>query len=778
MRKSFKIKPLLAVLCACTGVICARGAEGDPAGPLTMDKDIAPVLEEYCFDCHNPDKHKGDVNLEDLSAKPKFTEDRETWDKVAEVVENGDMPPEKKPQLSDSQRQLILHYLDGQLSKADCTVNKNPGRVTIRRLNRKEYRNTIRDLLHVDYSPQDFPNDEVGYGFDNIGDVLSLSPLLMEKFMAAAEEVTNKAIATDARARPPRYKGTTFRAAQEEAVRPLDDETLGFYTEGEASRDIDFPKPGDYVIRLRSYGDQAGLEPPKLAVSLDGKQLKIVEVPVSEEAAATYEVQAQVEKGSHRITMAYLNNYVDQNNPNPKLRGDRNVYVKYVEVQGTGNAAVDLPESHRLLITKMPLPGEEHTVARELLTPFLQRAYRRPVSETEVERIAAFVDLALKQKASFLEGMQVAVQAVLCSPQFLFRWELDSRETKPGEVRELNDYQLASRLSYFLWNSMPDDQLAALAGKGELRQGDNLEKQVQRMLHDWKSQEFADNFASQWLQIHNIWEVDPAPEFFPKWNGELKEMMSQEVRLFFESIMKEDRDVMDLVDANYTFLNDKLARYYGIEGVEGKEFRRVQLPPDSPRGGVITMGGVLLATSTPTRTSPVIRGKWILEQILGTPPPAPPPDVPPLPEQKINASVSLRQRLEEHMARTECAGCHKRMDPLGFALENFDATGAFRTTEGKFPIDASGKLPNGKAFNGARELKAMLKNGKSFKVALTEKMLTYALGRGVESYDRCAVDAIVTRLNEHGNKFSELILGIVESDPFLKRKEPDALAQN
>ncbi len=277
---------------------------------------------------------------------------------------------------------------------------------------------------------------------------------------------------------------------------------------------------------------------------------------------------------------------MDQNNPNPKLRGDRNVFVKYVEVEGPLGVPADLPESHRLLIHKdAAARRKEHAVARELLAAFLPRAYRRPVTEREVERVARFVDLALEQKASFLEGMQVAVQAVLCSPQFLFRWELDSREAKPGEVRELNDYELASRLSYFLWNSMPDDELFALAAKGELRQNGNLEKQVERMMHDGRAREFADDFADQWLQIHNIWEVEPDPQLFPKWNDEMKTLLQQEVHRFFETIMAENRNVMELIDANYTFLNEKLAAFYGIDGVEGNEFRRVQLPTDSPRGG-------------------------------------------------------------------------------------------------------------------------------------------------------------------------------------------------
>ena len=347
----------------------------------------------------------------------------------------------------------------------------------------------------------------------------------------------------------------------------------------------------------------------------------------------------------------------------------------------------------------------------------------------------------------------------------------------PGDVRDLNDYEVASRLSYFLWSSMPDPELLALAENGELRKDGNLEKQVARMIQDWRSSAFVNNFAGQWLQIRNLWEVEIDPGAFPKFDPQLRGAMKEETARFFTAVMKEDRPVTELLDADFTFVNEKLARFYGIDGVKGDEFQRVTLPKDSPRGGVLTQASVLLATSTPTRTSPVIRGKWILEQILGTPPPPPPPDVPPLPEQKqINQTASLRQRLEEHRSRAECAGCHAKMDPLGFALENFDATGAWRDSDSKFPIDASGKLTNGATFSGPRELKQVLKANKNFVRCLTQKMMTYALGRGLEHYDRCATDALVTKLAEQGNRFSVLVTGIVTSDPFLKRRRE--LAKN
>ncbi len=741
------------------------------AEPVTLAAQVQPLLKEFCFDCHNPDKAKGDLNLVPIAANAKLNEHREVWEKVAELLESREMPPAKKPQPTDAQRELILHYLDGQLSKLDCTKEKNPGKVTIRRLNRDEYHNTIRDLMGVEFQTDDFPNDEVGYGFDNIGDVLSLSPLLMEKFMTAAEEIVQKAIVLDAepKAFGKKLKGDAFQSPSD-WVKPLDNHTLGLYREGEGTATFNAPAKGDYVFKVRAYAELAGLEPPKLALRLGGKEIAIFDVK-NRGTGATYEARTTLDAGAQKIAVAFLNNYNDQGNADPKLRGDRNVFVEAIEISGPPGPPPGLPESHKRLVPRLPQPGEERAVAMDILRTFSARAYRRPVEGPEVARLAGFVELAQKNGGSFLEGIQVAMQAALCSPHFLFRWELDPQAMKPGEVRDLGDYEVASRLSYFLWSSLPDAELTGLAATGELRKNGNLEKQITRMVQDWRSYAFVTNFAGQWLQIRNIWEASIDPDAFPKWNDSLKGAMKEETELFFQAIMKEDRPVTDLLDADFTFLNEKLARHYGIDGVKGDKFQRVKLPEGSPRGGILTQGSVLLSTSTPTRTSPVIRGKWILEQILGTPPPPAPPDVPPLQEQRaINQSASLRQRLEQHRANADCAGCHAKMDPLGFALENFDATGAWRDHDGKFEIDATGELANGTKFNGARDLKRVLKTNKNFVRSLARNMMTYALGRGLEYPDKCAVDAALEQTAKQGNKFSALVTAIVTSEPFLKRK--------
>jgi hypothetical protein len=433
---------------------------------VTLDRDVRPLLQQFCYDCHNAQKQKGDLNLEPVGDDPKLYLHREIWEKVAEMIETGEMPPEKKPQPSDAERDLVVKYIDGELSKADCKLERNPGKVTIRRLNREEYRNTIRDLLFVDFEPKDFPNDAVGYGFDNIGDVLSLAPMLMEKYLAAAEEIVNRAIVADPapKSKKLQIKGSQFRSSND-AIRPLETRALGLYREGEATTRFDAALTGEYTVRVRAFGEQAGLEPPRLALRIDGRELKVFDVPNTKRAG--FEAQTSLDAGAHTIAVAYLNNYSELNHPDEKLRGDRNLFVEDVEIVAPA-VPPPLPVSHQRLITRMPQPGEELAAAREILGNFARRAYRRPVSEAEVERLSRFVKAVLSEKGTFLEGMQVAMQAALCSPHFLYRWELDSQPMKPGEVRELSNFELASRLSYFLWSSMPDDELFALAEKGEL----------------------------------------------------------------------------------------------------------------------------------------------------------------------------------------------------------------------------------------------------------------------------------------------------------------------
>lgn len=600
---------------------------------VNFKEEVAPVLLKYCVGCHGGDDPKGDLALDGFKDEAAALKAARTWREVRTRLHEREMPPEGKPQPSEAEREQVIRWIDAALLQL-ASQTKNPGRVTIRRLNRAEYNNTIRDLVGVHFQPADeFPSDDVGYGFDNIGDVLTLSPLLMEKYLAAADKIVEKA--------------------------------------------FQWKEPRAHIMIC-------------------------------------------------------------------EIRGNRR---------------------------------ERMECARKIIENFARRAYRRPVTEEEVKRLLRFVEKAEQNKDSTETGLKQAIKAILVSPHFLFRVELDrpsfqrlsqreeGEKVSPGQ--RLSDYELASRLSYFLWSSMPDEELFKLAGNKTLHKPEVLEKQVRRMLQDEKARGLAENFAGQWLQFRNLKAAMPDPKLFPKWDARLRDAMMKESELFFEAIIKEDRSILDLLDADFTFVNERLAKHYGIDGVKGDDFQRVKLTGNQ-RGGVLTMASVLTVTSNPTRTSPVKRGMWILENILNTPPPPPPPGAGELSEdQKIVESAPLRQRLEQHRTNPSCASCHQRMDPLGFALENYDAIGSWRTRDGKFPIDPSGALPNGQTFNGPQELKAILKDRKDeFSRCLIEKLLTYALGRGLEDYDKPVIEKIATTLAQDRYRFSVLVLEIVRSEPF------------
>lgn len=742
--------------------------------PLTFAKDLKPLLSEYCFNCHSKEKPKAGLNLERFKDDTIIMQDRKTWQMVMEMIESREMPPEKKPKPTEEQRQSMIHFIEAELAKLDCNGPVNPGKVTLRRLNRTEYNNTIRDLLGINFKPAaDFPSDEVGYGFDNIGDVLSLPPILMEKYLAAAEQIVTKAIVANPAAQTliKRIEAETLPSTANGST--FEDRALSLDTEGEAYTEFEFPQKGEYIIRARAFGQQAGPDPARMSVRVAGKELSVIDVPAIESAPGIYEVRAPLELGKQRLAVAYINNYNVSDHPDPKLRGDRNLVVDYIEVEGPlGAEPPPLPETHTRVIPRKPVPATQHEYAKEILQKFAKRAYRRPVLDEEIERLLRFIEIVKMDKGTFEEGIQLAIQAILTSPHFLFRWELDPTPEKSGTARTLTNHEIASRLSYFLWSSMPDDELFSLAEQKLLTQQETLEAQIKRMLQDPNAKALVESFASQWLTIRNLEIAQPDPDLFPEFDENLKTAMRKETELFFEAVMREDRSVLEFLDANFTFLNERLARHYEIEGIKGEQFQRVSLNKGSGRGGILTQASILTITSNPTRTSPVSRGKWILEQILGTPPPPPPPDAGELEEsQQALDSASLRQRVEMHRAKPECAVCHSKMDPIGFAFENFDAIGRWRSLDGKFPVDPSGTLPSGQSFNGPDELKAILKSQETFVRSLSEKMLTFALGRGLEYYDKCAVDEIVKTLVKNDYKFSTLVSEIVTSEPFLMRKK-------
>jgi len=702
---------------------------------------------------------------------------------VREYLEGGLMPPEDRPQPGRDEIGGVTRWIKSALTPDECGRTVDPGRVTIRRLNRAEYNNTIRDLVGVDFRPaDDFPSDDVGYGFDNIGDVLSMPPILMEKYLAAAEAISEEAIVVGSSAggQVKTYDSATLGSGA--GGSPREDGTLILTSESEIAVTHSFPRSAHYVIHVRASGDQAGPEPVKMAVRIDGKDLKTFPVTAQAGTFQAFQFKQNLKGGLRRLSVAFLNDYYQPNDPDPKKR-DRNLIVESIAVEGPLYTAGEaLPESHRKIVFRTPkTKSDVSEAAKAVIERFASRAFRRPISESDQASLVKLVELAIQHGDRYERGIQLAVQAILVSPDFLFRVELDSRGTKvqpragvPSGGQLIGEYELASRLSYFLWSSMPDDELWKAAVSGSLRSGDVLDKQVRRMLHDPKAEALVDNFASQWLQLRNLKAVHPDRGRFPNFDEPLRQAMIRETELFFGSVMRNDFSILDFLDADFTYLNERLARHYGIPGIKGEQFRRVKLK-GRDRGGLITQASILTVTSNPTRTSPVKRGRWVLEQLLGTPPPPPPPNVPTLKEdQKALTAATLRLRMEQHRAKVSCAVCHNKLDPLGFGLENYDAVGAWRDQDAGAAVDSSGTLPSGQSFRGPAELKSILKaRSGEFTRCLTEKMLTYALGRGLEEYDHCAVDQIVKGLAANRYKFSALVLAIAKSDPFQRRRERD-----
>ncbi len=741
-----------------------QDAESTAAETVTFERHIAPFLEQYCAGCHGERNPKAEINFTAYESASSVVKDRKVWEKALEVLVHRQMPPEKRRQPSEAEREMVGRWIHAELASFDCGGDMDPGRVTMRRLNRTEYDRTVRDLLGVDFRPaEDFPADDVGYGFDNIGDVLSMPPLLVEKYVEAAEKVVDEAIAAEMRSKhaPRRYQAENLQATESASADVVGNSALSINREGEAWVEHEFPESGTYLLQARAFAQQAGPELARMGFRLDGAKVKDVEIAAESDAPTVYDATVNVEAGRRRFAVAYLNNYSEPD-------GDRNLIVDWVEVQLLG----DDETGPRRIFTAWPAGREDYeTCARKILASFLPRAYRRPVEEAELDRLIALFGRSVEGKDSFATAISVALKASLSSPHFLFKVETQGAPAGSDEASPLSDYELASRLSYFLWSSMPDAELFALAEAGQLSRPDVLKAQALRLLADSRSKTFVESFAGQWLQTRRLPGLSPDPSRFPGVDADLLLAMERETLLYFEAIAREDRSILEFIDSDFTFVNGRLARHYGIDGVDGGQFQRVSLA-DSERGGVLTQASILTLTSNPTRTSPVKRGLWILEQILDDPPPPPPPNVEQLSEEpEAILSGSLRQRMEKHRTSPSCSVCHERMDAIGFAFENFDAVGAWRDFDGQFEIDPAGTLPDGRRFEGPTDLKRILmERAEKFAHALASKTLTYALGRGLEYYDKCAVDGIVASLVENDYRFSQLILGVVSAEPFRKRR--------
>lgn len=765
----------LAVLCLILlGSITTGEASTVPAFLAPLDEyqeQIVPLFQKYCNQCHSGAKPKGDLNLTAYQTTEHLAKKLPLMEALLSNIRNGEMPPDGKPKPTRAEIDKLTAWLDGQIVKAQLNGKRDPGRVTMRRLNRAEYNNTIRDLLGVDFKPaDDFPTDDVGYGFDNIGDVLTLPPLLLEKYLNAAQRVADQAMLPRPDPNAPtsrRFQGREMQPRNVGANYGKNNQFRQLATNGEVSVSFDFPKAGRYVLRFRAFGQQAGSEAPKLDLKLDGKVLKTFDIrPVEadNDGRKSFEFTTTVTAGSHKIAMAYTNDYYNKNEPDEKKR-DRNLIIMGLSIEGP----LDAPKvevKHPVLRVQPDAKLSPRDAARQNITYLAAHAFRRPVQQQEIEKFLKLFELASKRGDNFGEAMKLPLQAILISPHFLFRVELDSTS---NAVRTLNEYELASRLSYFLWSSMPDDALFEVAKKGKLKEPDVLAQQVKRMLQDPKAAALTENFAGQWLQLRNLKNSQPDPKRFPTFDEPLRQAMQKETELFFLEMLQKDQKLTTFLDADFTFVNEKLAKHYGIKDVKGPEFRRVSLK-ETPRRGILTQASILTLTSNPTRTSPVKRGKWVLETILGTPPAPPPPDVPEL-QETGELKGTLRQRMEQHRANPNCATCHNRMDPIGFGFENFDAVGAYRTKDGAYPVEPGGSLPSGQSFQTAIELVGLLKQrDEDFRRCLTEKMVTFALGRGLESSDRQYVVEIAKATQAQGDTLPALIQTIVTSEPFRQRR--------
>jgi hypothetical protein len=842
------------VVSALVALPVARTSAAEEAAP-SFEKDVVPILENYCYDCHADGVNKGKVAL-DAPANDALLHNHDLWLKVLKNVRAGIMPPAKKDRPSADELKTLerwVKYGAFGINPAD----PDPGRVTLRRLNRVEYRNTIRDLTGVDFkADEEFPPDDTGYGFDNIGDVLTVSPLLLEKYMEAAEKIVAEAVPlvpkvvredsipgarfrvvehadeekADAEGQEKDKAGDTDKPREGRRGRRGEQQNLSFYKPWTLSTDYKVDTAGTYELTLDvNIRGEFDFDPGRAwAVFRCGDEVLLSqEFGWNNGKTFKFDFEQKWEPGTKTLTLE-----LEPLVPSEQRKGGVDMRVNAVAVKGPLEPEHWVrPKNFDRFFTKdAPTdPTERRQYARETLERFARKAFRRPVDEKTIDRLASIAEDAYSAPGKrFEDGIARAFVAILASPRFVFRVEAPQASAPASEpFPNVDEYALASRLSYFLWSSMPDEELTKLAEKGELRK--NLDAQVKRMLADRKSEAFLQNFPGQWLQVRDVdgisidersvlardsgddkqmardqeerralfAKIEKLPEaerqkefeklrgqfrnrrrFGPpavQLDGELRRAMRRETEMSFEYVVREDRSVLDLIDSDYTFLNEKLAKHYGIDGVKGNEMRKVELPKDSPRGGVLTQGSVLVVTSNPTRTSPVKRGLFVLDNLLGLPTPPPPADIPAF-EESDKASndhaPTTREILQIHRENALCRSCHARMDPLGLALENFNALGMWRETERKQPLDVAGQLVSGEKFTGIRELKQILKTTRKddFYHCLAEKVLTYALGRGPEYYDVEAIDRIVDRMKQNDGRFSAVVMGVIESAPFQKQR--------
>ena len=752
----------------------------------------AALLRRYCLTCHTQRMmERGTVPVElesaDLESVPAQAE---IWEKVIRKVRTGTMPPLGRPRPDAAAADRLAAWLETEIDRA-AAASPNPGRtVPLHRLNRTEYQNAVRDLLDLDVDAAALvPADDQSYGFDNIAGVLKVSPTLLERYMNAARHISRLAVG----ASPMAPAGETFRIVSDLSQYGHQD-GLPFGTRGGLSVSYNFPRDGEYDIELAMLDLFAGApirEPHQLEVSVDGERVALfplAPVDPDRDQGAAYNtgpedlrVRVPVTAGPRTVTATFIRKTgalaesLRQPFDRPHGEGDYLLYAPHLgTLTITGpfdeTGIADTPTRRRIFVCRPGNAAEEAPCARQILSALARRAYRRPVTGRDLAPLVAFYEEG-RRAGGFEAGVERALRALLVSPDFLFRVVSDPPGAEPGTPYRLSGLELASRISFFLWSSLPDDELLEVAEAGGLEDPAILEAQVRRMLADPRSEALARNFAGQWLRLRNISGALPSDVLFPDFGESLRQDFVRETELFFDSILREGRSVIDLLTADHTFLNERLARHYGIPGIYGSDFRRVSLA-DGNRRGLLGQGSILTVTSYPDRTSPVGRGKWVLENVLGTPPPPPPPNVPELePAEDTGRVLAMRERMEQHRENPVCASCHRVMDPLGLALENFDAIGRWRGhMPGGSAIDASGTMPDGTGFDGPAELRGLLvRDREQFATVVTEKLLIYALGRGIEYYDPPAVRQIVRGSAADDYGLASLVVGVVRSTPFQMR---------
>jgi len=770
------------------------------AGPA-IEPSVEPraMLDKYCVTCHNQRLRTASLTLDTMNLD-RVGDNAETWEKVLRKLHGGMMPPQGMPRPDDATVTKFTGWLETSLDRAAAS-HPEPGRSTLHRLNRTEYGNAIHDLLDLDIDATSYlPADDEANGFDNIADVLRFSPSLLDQYLSASDKISSLAVG-DPSITP---ISQVFRAApdldQEHHI-----EGLPLGTRGGILIHYNFPLDGEYDFRVfllqNIVGYLTGLEyPHQLEISIDGQRVFLAQVGGEEDNKmsdanlgvakdtidARLRTRIPVKAGPRTVVVTFLRrNAAPSDEPLQPFTRDHDLQnmngiplIDRMQITGPFNptGSGDTPSRHRIFSCHPANSAAELPCARQILTSLARRAYRRPVTGADLETLLSFYQSA-RNKKNFEAGIQNALRLILTDPKFLFRTETDSPNAAPGSIHPISDVELASRLSFFLWSTIPDDQLITVASQGKLRDPAVLEQQVKRMLADDRSEALVKNFAGQWLLLRNLPNVQPDPNEFPNFDDNLRQAFRRETEMFFESVMREDRSVLDLLNADYTFVNERLAKHYGIPGIYGSQFRRVKLTGEvgEERRGLLGQGSILTVTSEANRTSPVKRGKFILENIFGTPPPSPPPNVPPLKENDGAQAMSVRARMELHRKNPPCAGCHAVMDPLGFSLENFDGIGEWRTKEPGGAVDPSGQLADGTKVDGPVALRnAIMKHPEQFVRTLTEKLMTYGLGRGLEYYDMPTVRGIARDASRNDYRFSSIVLGIVKSTPFQMRRVQEA----